>query len=348
ACDGCDAMCRTEACGNGRRECIEQCDDGNLTAGDGCGPTCMIEIPRCGDTRVDPGEQCDDGNVVACDGCSATCFLEACGNGRRECMEGCDDGNTANGDGCDAMCAVELDFCGNGILEMGETCDLGAANVDNPAIEVTQPTGFSRVPRLVSRFNNAATFYGLVSASAHTGYEAASTSNLFMYRDLSTGTVSLFVVHGIDRTTSGIPQPLASVTFQISTVPSGTSVVISDDGGELRFIGGGLYQGDWNFQDNTDGGVIQGLPIPGNWTVRVDPTFRMGLSSWRWVDEPATFSALTMSQDVFITARSTPSMCRRDCTVPRCGDGRWDAGEVCDDGNTVSGDGCAADCRSVP
>jgi cysteine-rich repeat protein len=30
----------------------------------------------------------------------------------------------------------------------------------------------------------------------------------------------------------------------------------------------------------------------------------------------------------------------------RCGDGRRDPGEVCDDGNTTSGDGCRADCRS--
>lgn len=31
----------------------------------------------------------------------------------------------------------------------------------------------------------------------------------------------------------------------------------------------------------------------------------------------------------------------------RCGDGRLDPGEVCDDGNTLDGDGCAADCRSL-
>ena len=32
---------------------------------------------------------------------------------------------------------------------------------------------------------------------------------------------------------------------------------------------------------------------------------------------------------------------------PRCGDGRVDPGEVCDDGNTVSGDGCRADCKKI-
>ena len=39
--------------------------------------------------------------------------------------------------------------------------------------------------------------------------------------------------------------------------------------------------------------------------------------------------------------------CRRDCTLQRCGDGIVDAslGEECDDSNTVSGDGCSADCK---
>lgn len=41
------------------------------------------------------------------------------------------------------------------------------------------------------------------------------------------------------------------------------------------------------------------------------------------------------------------SICRAHvCLVPRCGDGQADPDETCDDGNQVSGDGCAADCRS--
>jgi len=33
--------------------------------------------------------------------------------------------------------------------------------------------------------------------------------------------------------------------------------------------------------------------------------------------------------------------------APRCGDGHLDGGEICDDGNNVSGDGCSSDCRST-
>ncbi len=41
--------------------------------------------------------------------------------------------------------------------------------------------------------------------------------------------------------------------------------------------------------------------------------------------------------------------CRPDCKERRCGDGVLDGlfGEVCDDGNTQSGDGCSADCKST-
>ena len=36
--------------------------------------------------------------------------------------------------------------------------------------------------------------------------------------------------------------------------------------------------------------------------------------------------------------------CRSDCTIEGCGDGILDSGEQCDDGNTQAGDGCRADC----
>ena len=41
--------------------------------------------------------------------------------------------------------------------------------------------------------------------------------------------------------------------------------------------------------------------------------------------------------------------CRTNCAPQRCGDGVLDnmKGEVCDDGNTTSGDGCSSDCKSA-
>src|SRR5688572_6967203 len=65
--------------------------------------------PACGDGRLDPGETCDDGNAVSADGCTATCAIEdgwncptpgsrcfkldmaKCGDGRLDPGETCDD-----------------------------------------------------------------------------------------------------------------------------------------------------------------------------------------------------------------------------------------------------------------
>ncbi len=44
---------------------------------------------------------------------------------------------------------------------------------------------------------------------------------------------------------------------------------------------------------------------------------------------------------------SQPDACRTSCKKPGCGDGVIDGGEKCDDGNTVSGDGCRGDCFKV-
>src|ERR1700754_4698761 len=50
------------ACGNGKVEAGEQCDDGNAVDGDGCEKNCTS--PACGNSIVDLNERCDDGNAV--------------------------------------------------------------------------------------------------------------------------------------------------------------------------------------------------------------------------------------------------------------------------------------------
>jgi len=113
----------------------EQCDDGNLFPGDGCGPTCLrdegwacptpgelcVNTTVCGDGNVSGAEQCDDSNKNSGDGCSADCQIEegwvcptgatcqaaACGDGLMVGSEECDDSNTDKDDGCSDTCHVE-------------------------------------------------------------------------------------------------------------------------------------------------------------------------------------------------------------------------------------------------
>ncbi len=70
---------------------------------------------RCGNQIVEPGEDCDDGNVTPGDGCNARCEDEqvtdaVCGDGIVAQSEGCDDGGTDPDDGCSDTCSVESGY----------------------------------------------------------------------------------------------------------------------------------------------------------------------------------------------------------------------------------------------
>ncbi len=93
--------------------------------------------PECGNDIVETGEECDDGNITGGDGCSPTCQYEAtCGNDLVEPGEQCDDGNTTSGDGCDSDCQYEIaDACANAplIAEGTFPFDTTTATTDGPA-----------------------------------------------------------------------------------------------------------------------------------------------------------------------------------------------------------------------
>ncbi|MGE5787764.1 MAG: DUF4215 domain-containing protein [Myxococcales bacterium] len=157
-------------CGDGviDAERDEICDDGNRIGGDGCSGVCKVEpnfecleagkpcisTVRCGNARREGGEGCDDGNMRDHDGCSSDCRVEPgwycptagaacartadCGDGRLQANEQCDLGS-ANGQnqGCDANCALQAGWsckghtckitpvCGDGLVNGSEQCDEG-------------------------------------------------------------------------------------------------------------------------------------------------------------------------------------------------------------------------------
>jgi cysteine-rich repeat protein len=235
-------------------------------------------------------------------------------------------------------------ICGNGVVESGEQCDLGPDNGDKPAFLVTQPSGTHIETNMLFQKKSAVQFYDYFSASSHTGFEVAEESRLYLYADATTGRLSLILTHGIDAG-QGQTQPNAAVNMTIAGLPSGWNIDLSDDPGELTKSSATTATGKWTFQNNSDGGVIGGLPFPGTWTITVDATFVKGVNAWAWVRHDLTRVPLAMGDTVTIRAFDESSFCRTNCTIPKCGDGILDGGEVCDDGNTIDGDGCAGDCK---
>jgi cysteine-rich repeat protein len=250
--------------------------------------------------------------------------------------------------GCGARSALPEPFigpCGDGHLDPGEQCDLGADNVDRPAILLKQGA-FSTGVRPIDRASSVVAFYNYSSASGHTGFEALGKSQLLLYRDVTTSLMTLITQHGIDGDGGGPKQQPSHVVQHLAGLPAGVGVAFADDdGGEFHLGAPGAAEGDWKFHQNTDGGGLSGLPLPGTWTVTVDSVFDVGIDTWRFLDPDEI--PLTLTETAVLIASDQPSACRTDCTVPACGDGVLDGGEVCDDGNTVGGDGCSADCTAL-
>ena len=344
------AAAAVSVCGNGKVGPEEACDDGNTFDTDACVAGCVFA--RCGDGFVALGvEGCDDGNTVTDDACTNNCALPTCGDGVVQAGEDCDDENQDDSDDCTSRCLTAT--CGDGFVHAGiEACDEGPMNADRPAI-LLQQGNFSQWVRPVDRGQDFASFYGLSSASGHTGFEAVRKSQIYLYRDVTTGVLTLVSQHGIDADASGDTQPKSTVIQHFLGLPPQVSIALTDDSSsEFFFDSPTSVTGDWNFDGNSDGGALSGFPLPGSWSVDVVPTFAAGVDGWRYFDgavaAPSTTEIpLTLTVTASLTAFKTPSKCRLDCTIPACGDGVLDGGEICDDGNNASGDGCAADCKSL-
>lgn len=159
----CNSEVCAPTCGDGL-VIDEECDDGNVTDGDGCSTTCTVEPgftctrvalsdspefdsfppdldvgtsscePLCGDAIHAPGEQCDLGqrNGAGDAYCRVDCTLGPyCGDGVVDEGETCDDGHNVAGLGDPGGCApgcVAPGYCGDGIVQAGEECDDGRAD----------------------------------------------------------------------------------------------------------------------------------------------------------------------------------------------------------------------------
>src|SRR5947209_5927403 len=130
-------------CGNGVVDLGEQCDDGNLVAGDCCSPTCQFEPAgqACANNPCISGSTCDGAaacvggtpNTLPCNDGNACTTADACAGG--VCVGGpppnCNDGNVCTTDSCNpatgCVNAVNTLPCSDGNpCTSGDTCSAGA------------------------------------------------------------------------------------------------------------------------------------------------------------------------------------------------------------------------------
>jgi cysteine-rich repeat protein len=280
----------------------------------------------------------------ACGARSELPVAERCGNGVLEGREECDDGNDAHGDGCTPQCT--LSGCGDGVVDPEEQCDLGPDNGDRFAL-LLRHAGSEQSVMPIDRAATSATFYAYFSESSHTGLERVDLAALFLYRDTGSEQLGLITHFGIDADATGMVIDHGLVDMIVDGVPPGAFVTVGDEPDELLFESPDRLVGHFEFWENTDGGGIEPLPFPGEWEIHVRVDLLLGIGAWSYMLADTTEVALDPAEEAILIAHATPSPCRTDCTIPRCGDAIVDGGEVCDDGNTVPGDGCGSDCTTL-
>ncbi|MBX5482374.1 MAG: DUF4215 domain-containing protein [Myxococcaceae bacterium] len=343
SCTGSPSMC-VAGCGDGVVVGNELCDDGNGTSGDGCSSTCLVEngyacsgspsacAAVCGDGNVIVSEEaCDDGNTLSGDGCSAACTVEPgftctqttpsscapiCGDGLVKGSEGCDDSHPGGGDGCSALCEVEPGYsctgepsvcssvCGDGVRTPGEQCDDG----NGQAGDCCSP---------------ACT---IESGCELEPNDTDATANAFSSVSVAGNVKAFLSPTATDKDVFGVSVP-ANARLIAETVdgPLGAQCAAKQIDTQIAVrdaMGGAVFDA---------AGTADDLG-PGNWCSR-------------FVSEPLAAGAYFVE-----VARSPQGGPVNDYALtvtvqpPVCGNGEVEAGESCDDGNVVSGDGCSSLC----
>ena len=296
---------------------------------------------QCGNGIQELGETCDDGNTVDGDACPATCNTSECGNGVREGDEVCDDGfASGNEDACLNSC--EAASCGDGFVQADvEECDDAAPPEGSSCVGCQLAAATCGADGLVQAtveflFSDEATRVGVVRARLD-------------YPDF----LQIPGSEDQDPMKAAITDLTGLGYIGVNDNDAATAVTVGfldfDGNTEPNILAGPLYRAQLQ-------GCAQGTPIrpPDFACVVEEASTDQGIpiegTECRVVSLAAsgTPPPLTTSTTLTTTTSSAPptTAATTSSTIlsALCGNGMGDAGETCDDGNTLNEDGCPSDC----
>lgn len=329
----CDADCTVRTCGDDYLNAFEACEGPSATCDGDC------TLARCGDGTVNAlaGEACD-GAGYACDD---DCTLPECGDGvLNPARERCDDGNT---EVCNGACASDCSAlertgtCGDGVVTCGEVCDEGLMN---------------------GTCGHCAADCGARLGVCGDRVITASCGEICDDGNRVNGDGCSSDCRGAETCGDGRVDPGESCDDGNSAACagacredcSGLYGAVCGDGviGACEVCedsGAGVDTGCTDASPNCSGCGRCAISACGNGVVeRGEACETTGFCE-------GTETACRIDADCG-TAQCLPyfdeGTCNATCSrVIRCGDGHIDGFEACDDGNTVDGDRCSADCYTA-
>jgi cysteine-rich repeat protein len=338
-----DAFCDDHQPCNGAEACgaTHVCTAGtNLANGTTCGSGLVCQTGNCaplscGNGTVETPEECDDGNQTNGDGCETNCKLTCkAGDASRDCSSvgtacttasTCDaskhtcsattpanDGNgCGNGNYCKSGSCV-APVCGNGQVELGEMCDDGnQTNGDgcqaNCTFTCVAPADCGAAPACKKQTCTGAHLCVAVADTALNGSQ--------------------------------------------STCAAGN---VCSAGSCVKLCGNGVTDAGEDCDDGANGNNLDGCTDACKYSCANPATDCSAAGSLvacqKWSCNTASASAhfcqsvTDSSLDGAVSTCPVGNVCSAGSCSGTCGNGIVNAGEQCDDGNKVNGDGCNTNC----